>query len=231
MPRRRTPPSSRRRLKWANSIPTSPRQPSSRLNWRSPTCKARSNRLHSICALGLRAERIPINWTHLIGNESLNTEKLEHSLISPEIVRAILAGPDQDRTASAILDQRDPAQDERPHDSLAEFSFRDDDAAQALGEMRSASTSVFARESTSAGRPANCPTSARNSPGPSSTIGTTCPKPSRALTATVPAMSTNMPGLGSPVTSNNSPDVTAYLAETAETVNLLRPEFWEHMIA
>jgi hypothetical protein len=37
----------------------------------------------------------------------------------------------------------------------------------------------------SAGRPANCPTSARNSPGPSSTIGTTCPKPSRALTATV----------------------------------------------
>ena len=30
--RRRTPPSSRRRLKWANSIPTSPRQPSNRLN-------------------------------------------------------------------------------------------------------------------------------------------------------------------------------------------------------
>jgi hypothetical protein len=65
--------------------------------------------------LGLRAERIPIKWTHLIGKESLNTEKLEHSLISPEIVRAILAGPDQDRTASAILDQRDPAQDERAH--------------------------------------------------------------------------------------------------------------------
>src|SRR6202011_5133063 len=108
MPRRRTPHSSRRRLKWANSIPTSPRQPLSRLNWRSPTCKARSNRLHSICALGLRAERIPIKWTHLIGKESLNTEKLEHSLISPEIVRAIL---DQDRTAGAILDQRDPAQD------------------------------------------------------------------------------------------------------------------------
>jgi hypothetical protein len=42
--------------------------------------------------LGLRAERIPIKWTHLIGKESLNTEKLEHSLISPEIVRAILAG-------------------------------------------------------------------------------------------------------------------------------------------
>ena len=83
--------------------------------------------------MGLRAERIPIKWTHLIGKESLNTEKLEHSLISPEIVRAILAGPDQDRTASAILDQRDPAQDERPHDLLAEFSFRDDDAAQALG--------------------------------------------------------------------------------------------------
>ena len=40
-----------------------------------------------------------------------------------------------------------------------------------------------------------------------------------------------MPGLGSPVTSNNSPGVTAYLAETAETVNLLRPEFWEHLIA
>jgi hypothetical protein len=83
--------------------------------------------------LGLRAERIPIKWTHLIGKESLNTEKLEHSLISPEIVRAILAGPDQDRTARAILDQRDPAQDERAHDPLAEFSFRDDDAAQALG--------------------------------------------------------------------------------------------------
>ena len=31
-----------------------------------PTCKARSNRLHSICALGLRAERFPIKWTHLI---------------------------------------------------------------------------------------------------------------------------------------------------------------------
>src|ERR1700730_5168260 len=133
MPRWRTPPSSRRRLKWANSIPTSPRQPSSRLNWRSPTCKARSNRLHPICALGLRAERIPIKWTHLIGKESLNTEKLERSLISPEIVRAILAGLDQDRTASAILDQRDLAQDERAPDPLAEFNFRDDDAAQALG--------------------------------------------------------------------------------------------------
>ena len=67
----------------------------------------------------------------MIGKESLNTEKLERSFISPEIVRAILAGPDQDRTASAILDQRDPAQDERR--ACAEFSFRDDDAAQALG--------------------------------------------------------------------------------------------------
>ena len=183
MPRWRTPPSSRRRLKWANSIPTSPRQPSGRLNWRSPTCKARSNRLHSICALGLRAERIPIKWTHLIGKESLNTEKLERSFISPEIVRAILAGPDQDRTASAILDQRDPAQDERAHAPSSASAMMT--PHRRSGEMRSASTSVFARESTSAGRPANCPTSARNSPGPSSTIGTTCPKPSRALTATV----------------------------------------------
>ena len=57
-------------------------------------------------------------------------------------------GPDQDWAAGAILDQRDPAQDERPHDPLAELGFGDDDAAQALrGEMSSASTSVFARAS------------------------------------------------------------------------------------
>jgi hypothetical protein len=30
--------------------------------------------------LGLRAERISIKWTHLIGKESLNTEKLEQVL-------------------------------------------------------------------------------------------------------------------------------------------------------
>ncbi|PNE10846.1 MAG: hypothetical protein CR217_12005 [Beijerinckiaceae bacterium] len=30
--------------------------------------------------MGLRAERIPIKWTHLIGKESLNTEKLEQVL-------------------------------------------------------------------------------------------------------------------------------------------------------
>jgi hypothetical protein len=47
MPSRRTPTSSRRRRKWANSIPTSPRQPSSRRNRRSPPCKARSNRHYS----------------------------------------------------------------------------------------------------------------------------------------------------------------------------------------
>ena len=35
---RRTPPSSRTRLKWANSIPTSPRQRASPLKCRSPTC-------------------------------------------------------------------------------------------------------------------------------------------------------------------------------------------------
>jgi hypothetical protein len=99
--------------------------------------------------LGLRAERIPIKWTHLIGKESLNTEKLEHSLISPEIVRAILAGPDQDRTASAILDQRDPAQDERAHAPSSASAMMT--PRRRSGEMRSASTSVFARESTSAG--------------------------------------------------------------------------------
>src|ERR1700730_18447845 len=64
------------------------------------------------------------------------------------------------------------------------------------GGMRRASMSIFARASTSAGRPDSCPISARNWPGPSSTIGTTWPKPSRELTATVPTMSTNMPGLG-----------------------------------
>jgi integrase len=37
--------SARRRLKWANFMPTSPRQPSCRLNRRSPPCKARSKRL------------------------------------------------------------------------------------------------------------------------------------------------------------------------------------------
>jgi hypothetical protein len=34
----------------------------------------------TICALGLRAERFPIKWTHLIEKESLNTEKLEQVL-------------------------------------------------------------------------------------------------------------------------------------------------------
>ena len=141
----------------------------------------------------------------MIGKESLNTEKLEYSLISPEIVRAILAGPDQDGTASAILDQRDPAQDERAHDPLAEFSFRDDDAAQALGGNEKRFDLGLCTRVNERGAARQLPTSARNSPGPSSTIGTTCPKPSRALTATVPAMSTNMPGVGSPVTNNNSP--------------------------
>ena len=42
-------------------------------------------------------------------------------------------GPDQNRAAGAILDQGDPAQDERAHDLLAEFGFGDDDAAQTLG--------------------------------------------------------------------------------------------------
>jgi hypothetical protein len=33
-----------------------------------------------ICALGLRADPLPIEWTHLIGMASLNTEKLEQVL-------------------------------------------------------------------------------------------------------------------------------------------------------
>ena len=33
-----------------------------------------------ICALGLHADPLPINWTHLIGRASLNTEKLEQVL-------------------------------------------------------------------------------------------------------------------------------------------------------
>jgi hypothetical protein len=45
----------------------------------------------------------------------------------------VQCGPDQNRAASAVLDQGDPAQDERPHDPLAEFGFCDDDAAQMLG--------------------------------------------------------------------------------------------------
>jgi hypothetical protein len=39
-----------------------------------------------------------------------------------------------------------------------------------------------------------------------------------------------MPGLGSPVTNNKLP-VAPDLAETAETVDLLRPKFREHLIA
>jgi hypothetical protein len=46
---------------------TSPRQASSRLDRRSPTCRARSNRFCSIRALGMRAARFPIKWTDVVG--------------------------------------------------------------------------------------------------------------------------------------------------------------------
>ena len=120
-------------------------------------------------------------------------------------MRAILAGLDQDRTASAILDQRDPAQDERAHDPLAEFSFRDDDAAQALGgnEKRfdlGLCTRVnergAARQLSDFGEEL-----ARSFFDDWDHMSQTVP----GLMATVPAMTTNMPGVGSPVTNNDSP--------------------------
>ena len=40
------------------------------------------------------------------------------------------AGPDQHRAADAALDQADPAQDQRAHDALAEFGFRNQKRAQ-----------------------------------------------------------------------------------------------------
>jgi hypothetical protein len=40
---------------------------------------------------------------------------------------------DEDRAAGAVLDQGDPAQDERAHDAFADLGFGDDEAAQPLG--------------------------------------------------------------------------------------------------
>ena len=40
--------------------------------------------------------------------------------------------PDQHRAAGAALDQADPAQDQRAHDALAQFGFRDQQRAQLL---------------------------------------------------------------------------------------------------
>ena len=71
--------------------------------------------------------------------------------------------------------------------------------------IRRVSTSPIARASTKAGRPASCPASARNPPGPSSTIGTMWLRPSRALTATEPERMTDMPALIWPVVTSASP--------------------------
>ena len=40
---------------------------------------------------------------------------------------------DQNRAAGAVLDQRDPPQNQRPHNLLAKLGFGNDDAAQPLG--------------------------------------------------------------------------------------------------
>jgi hypothetical protein len=73
---------------------------------------------------------------------------------------------DQHRAAVAALDQRDPAQDQRARDALAEIGLGDQQRAQVRRIDQQHLDVGLGRPSTSDGRPDSWPTSARNWPAP-----------------------------------------------------------------
>ena len=97
---------------------------------------------------------------------------------------------------------------------------------------RSVSTSLVATASTSEGRPDSCPTSARKSPGPSSTIGAMCSQPvaapdRRAARDEDEHAGRDLAGLEQHVASGIAPD----FAEAAHALDLRRAELRQHLLA
>ena len=78
----------------------------------------------------------------------------------------IVGAADDDRAAGPGFDQADPAQDQRPHDALAELGLADKQRPQPLGRQDEGADRVMASASTNDGRPANWASSPRKEPGP-----------------------------------------------------------------
>jgi hypothetical protein len=144
----------------------------------------------------------------------------------------VQCGPDQNRAAGAILDQGDPAQDERPHDPLAEFGFCDDDAAQMLGgNEKGFNVDLCAR------------IDERRPAGQLSDFGKELAwslfDDRHHMAQTIPRADGNgtydeHEHAGAPFPCHKQ-EIARFeapnLAELAETLDLLQPEFWEHLIA
>ena len=83
---------------------------------------------------------------------------------------AIVRVADDDRPARAALQQTDTAQDQRPHDALAETGLLHHQSRSRCEGMTNASTCSIASASTSEGRSESCASSPDELPGPCVTI-------------------------------------------------------------
>ena len=104
-------------------------------------------------AVGLGVER-DVGWPF----RARNPASREHP--------AVVGVPDDDGSGAGAFEEADAAEDQRPHDPLAELGLRDQHVAEAIGRNDACvSSAVTARASTSDGRPGELRQLAHEPPG------------------------------------------------------------------